>query len=118
MRFRSLLTHNCSLLTPGQVTGTDDYGRDIISIDKQDNIPCRVDKIRQSIGTDENGTDFVYINEIYFEGNHGITLDTEITNIRDKRGNPVLQGSFSVLQVLPLYNRSKLHHYQVTVQRK
>lgn len=118
LRFRTLLIHRCSLLIQGQVTGQDDYGRDIVSTIPVKDVPCRFDQIRQRSVADETGTDLIYEHVLYFDSDNGINLTTEISDITDKQGNPVLQGSFSVMNILPMYDRSKLHHYEVVVRRK
>lgn len=118
MRFRSLLIHRCSLLTIMNTGETDDYGRDIVSRIEQINVPCRFDQIRERAVSDETGTDFILENVLYFDQDHDITMETEFLNITDKKGNPVIQGSFSVINIMPIYDRSKLHHYEVAVKRK
>lgn len=117
MRFRTLLVHRCSLLTILNSGGTDEYGRDIINRVESMNVPCRFDQIRQRAVSDETGTDFLYDNVLYFDKDQEITLETEIHDIRDKEGNQVLPGSFSILSILPIYDRSKMHHWEVTVRR-
>lgn len=117
MRFRTLLIHRCTLLTQGTIIGQDDYGRDIIGSGEIPDVPCRFDRIRQRAAADETGTDFIYDNILYFDKEFSITLESKIQDIKDKEGNPILLGSFSVLDILPIYDRSKLHHYEVTVQR-
>lgn len=118
MRFRTLLIHRCSLLTTGTSEGTDEYGRDIISRIEHANVPCRLDQVQQGVVSDETGTDLVFQHLMFFDALHDITEETEIFNITDKKGNPVLPGSFFVKSIMPIFDRSKLHHYEVTVQRK
>jgi hypothetical protein len=118
MRFRTLLIHRCSLLTQGQVIGEDEYGRDIYGTVEVANVPCRVDQSRVIAVSDEIGTDLIVEPVLIFDVDYGIAFGTEILEITDKEGNPVLQGSFSVMSILPIYDRSKLHHYEVTVRRK
>ncbi|KAB2328934.1 hypothetical protein F7731_23565 [Cytobacillus depressus] len=117
MRIRTLLIHRCSLLTQGQVTGQDPYGRDIIEKVEIVNVPCRFDQIRQRAAANETGTDFLFENIFYFDANPEISLVEEITNVTDKEGNPVLPGSFSVVNIVPVYGIKKLHHYEVAVKR-
>lgn len=118
MRFKTLLIHRCSLLIAGAVTGVDDYGRDIIGTIESTNIPCKVDSIRQRASSDEAGTDFIFTNVLFLPPDQQIALDTKIIDVLDKQGNPVLQGSFVVQDILPIYDRSKLHHYEVTLQKE
>lgn len=117
MRFRTLLVHRCSLLTQGTVTGVDEYGRDIVQSIVHANVPCRFDEVRQRASSGDTGTDFIYENTLFFSDLYSIDLETKIENITDKEGNPVLPGSFSVKNILPVYKRSRLHHYEIKVQR-
>lgn len=116
MRFRTLLIHRCSLLTIGTVSGTDDYGRDIISRIVYANVPCRFDHVQQTAVLGDTGTDFIYEDVLYFDSDIPINLGDEIHDIQDKKGNPVLPGSFSIQKINPFYDRSKLHHYEVSIR--
>lgn len=118
MRFKTLLIHRCTLLVPGEKVGEDEYGRDIIGTSEFNNVHCRVDQIRLRQMRDEAGTDFVLDNVLYLAADQLISLDTAITDIKDKKGNPVLQGSFSVESMNPIYDQLKLHHYEVALKRE
>jgi hypothetical protein len=117
MRFKTLLIHRCTLLIEGEVTGTDPYGRDIIGTVEKNDVPCRADQIRTRSMTDDTGTDFILDYVLYVGAEQTVTLNTKVQNITDKQGNPVLQGSFSALSVNPIYDRNKLHHYEITLLR-
>lgn len=117
MKFEKLLVHRCTLVGKGKVTGRDPYGRDIVENITNKNVPCRFDEVRQSVSSDAYGNDFIYENILYF-GDIEISLSTEIKDIQDMKGNIILEGSYSISRLLPIYNRSKFHHWEATVQRK
>lgn len=116
--FRRLLIHRCTLIHPGQIIGEDDYGQDIVSDVTDKNIACRVDQIRERSSTSDTGTDFILTNVVHLPGEVVVTPDMRIVDIYDDKGIPVLIGSFTVLNIHPIYDREKLHHYEVALQRE
>lgn len=117
MRFERLLIHRCSLIGKGKVVGRDPYGRDIVEDDIKEDVPCRFDEVRQALSLDSNGNDFIYENVLYF-GEVDINLSTEIKDIRDLHGNIILEGSYSIFRLVPIYKRANFHHWEATVKRK
>lgn len=117
MRFKTLLIHRCDLTITGEKTGEDEYGRDIIGNIEKFDIPCKVDSIRQRASSDSTGTDFIYTNVLILPPDQMVTLETKINNVHDLQGNPVIQGSFVIQDILPIYDRSKLHHFEITLQK-
>lgn len=113
-----LLIHTCTLIYPGVKTGEDEYGQDIFSDAEYTDIPCRVDQIRERPSTSDTGTDFILTNVLYLTSEANISLDMLIKDIMDKEGNIVLPGSFGVMNLNPIYDREKLHHYEVSLQRE
>lgn len=118
MRFRTLLNHRCSLLTQGKVIGQDEYGRDIIEQVEIMNVPCRLDQIRQKVVAGEVGTDFVYEQVMFFDNDAEVTLVEEISHITDLEGVLIVEGSFSIDNINPVFGRKKLHHFELSVKRK
>jgi hypothetical protein len=116
MRFCTLLIHRCSLHTRRR-TGQDPYGRDITGSIETMNVPCRFDNVRARAVTDVKCTDFIYENIMYLDSREEIDLTSTLHNIIDEKGVLILEGSFSIVNILPIYNRSKLHHYEVAVKR-
>lgn len=115
--FRRLLIHRCTLITPGQVIGEDEYGQDIVSDVVDRGVACRVDQIRQRPSRDETGTDIILTNVLFLPSEVVVSPEMRIENILDKKGIPVLMGAFAVENILPIYDREKLHHYEVSLQR-
>lgn len=118
MRFKTLLVHRCSLLTAGESTGEDDYGRPIQSMIETINVPCRVDQVRERVVSGATGNDFILNNTLILGAKIPIFLDTQVLEIKDLDGNPVLEGSFSIENINPFYKGPKLHHYEIALQRK
>jgi len=118
MNFKKLLIHRCSLLTEGEATGEDDYGRPIPSTIESINVPCRVDQIRERTAYDSTGNDYIVTNVLFLDANETVASTTKIFHIEDLEGNPVLSGSFSVKDINPVYGRRKLHHNEITLQKE
>lgn len=118
MNFKKLLIHRCTLLTEGESTAEDDYGRPIPSTIESINTPCRVDQIRERVASDDTGNDFILSNVLFLDETQTVSLTTRIFHIEDLQGNPVLTGSFVVKNINPVYGRRKLHHTEVTLQRE
>lgn len=116
--FRRLLIHRCTLIHPGQKTGEDDYGQDIISDVSDINVACRVDSIRERPSTSDTGTDYILTNVLYLPSEAVVSLDMRIQDIFDKKGIPVLLGTYAASNINPIYDREKLHHYEVALQRE
>lgn len=118
MRFKTLLIHRCSLLTAGEAIGEDDYGRPIQTMIETINVPCRVDQVRERIVSGATGDDFILNNTLILGAKIPIFLDTQVLQIKDLEGNPVLEGSFSIETINPFYKGQKLHHYEIALQRE
>jgi len=118
MRFKTLLVHRCSLLTAGEATGEDDYGRPIQTTIETINVPCRVDQVRERVVSGATGDDFILNNTLILSAKIPIFLDTKILEIRDLEGAAVLEGSFSIENINPFYKGPKLHHYEIALQRE
>lgn len=117
MRFKRLLIHRCTLVGEYSVIGRDPYGRDITESKKYEDVPCRFDQIRTILTTDQYGNDYVSRNIFFFDSDIKITMDSKIEDVKDKHGNQVLEGTYSIRDILPIYRGSDLHHYEVEVQR-
>lgn len=115
--FSRLLIHRCTLIGEGIVIGQDDYGRDIFKESKVE-VPCRFDEVRQTAARDETGNDFIFINYLYFDSEVDISLESEVENIRDKSGTVIMPGVYSISRLVPIYNGSKLHHWEAIIQRR
>lgn len=115
---KRLLIHRCTLIHPGQVTGTDDYGQDIISDVIDSNVSCKADQIRERSSVSDTGTDYILNNVLYLPAEAIVSPDMRIQDILDNKGIPVLIGTFRVLSYNPIYDRNALHHYEVSLQRE
>ena len=118
MLFDRLLVHQCTLIAGGEVIGRDPYGRDIIKEKRIENVPCKFDQARTVLSTDQYGADFITRNMVFFSADYEVNMNMEIVDVRDKEGHEILTGSFTINDILPVYKGSKLHHYEVEVQRK
>lgn len=118
MRFKSLLNHRCTLLIEGEVTGQDEYGRDVVTSIENMNVPCKLDEPKFRSVPDDTGTDIIIDSMLFLHPKFQVDLGTTILNIVDLEGNPVIQGSFSVVDISPIYSLKKLHHYELTLRRK
>jgi hypothetical protein len=117
MSFSSLLIHECDLIQKNVVVGQDEYGRDIYGESVIPGIRCRADQLRTSSSRDEYGVDFIVENVVFFGPDVQIIEDMTVNNIKDLRGNLVLDGSFIIKDIFTVYGRVFLHHYEVTLQR-
>ncbi|MEN3781490.1 hypothetical protein [Priestia megaterium] len=117
MRFITMLNHRCTLFIQGEVTGQDDYGRDIVSNIESMNVPCKLDETVFRAVQDDTGTDTILDSILFLHPDYKVDLGTTILNIVDLEGNPVIQGSFSVQDIHPIYSLKKLHHFEVTLRR-
>lgn len=115
--FSRLLIHRCTLLGEGKVVGQDAYGRDIIEKEPEENIPCRFDKVQQRIGFDESGIDFLYENNLFLDKDVDLTLDTVIKDIKDQSGRILMEGSYRIERLTPVYDSSDLHHFEAVIQK-
>lgn len=117
MKFRSLLIQRCTLIHRNQKTGEDDYGQDIYEDVEVNNIPCRIDQIRQAASYGQTGTDYLISNVLYLDKDMKVSMDMIVRDLKDKKGNVILEGSFVADAVLPVYDRSKLHHFEITLRK-
>lgn len=117
MSFRKMLIHRCTLHIPGQQTGEDDYGQPTYSdpVDIKD-VPCRVDQVHKTVSVDPNGQNYI-TQYVLFTGT-GQELNNAMTvkDLKDKDGNVVLSGSFSLQDAQPIYGRARLHHYEAVLK--
>lgn len=106
------------MINPGVVTGTDPYGREIREDVPEPNVPCRADQITRRIATDANDSDVITQNVLFLSAERDVANNMKIQNIVDLDGNTVLDGSFTVEDINPVYARIRLHHYELTLQKE
>jgi hypothetical protein len=116
MSFRRLLTHSCTIVRTGQVTGEDPYGNPIKGTVPERNIPCRGSDIERRVTSDAYGTETVVENVLFLLPNQGFEEDSVITDIVDSRGNVVFEGTYKIASTKKLYRRSVLHHYELVLK--
>lgn len=114
--YKKLLIHRCTLIGQGEVVGQDDYGRDIVKESKVE-VNCRFDEVRQTTARDDTGTDFIFVNYLYFDSDIAISLESEVENIKDQNGFVILPGRYSISRLVPIYRGSNLHHWEAIIQR-
>lgn len=118
MRFSRLLIHRCTILKVGQVVGKDSYGRDKYEDISIPDVPCRVDQIRRVVTKDDFGTDVVVENILFLSPDQELDETMKIVNVKDKNGSDVLKGTFAIKKINPVYRRSRLHHYEITLEKE
>jgi hypothetical protein len=116
MNFDRHLIHRCTLVHTGIKTGEDDYGRDILEDVRYEGTPCRLDQLRERVGSGDTGSDYIISNMLFLSAKTDVRLDSRFEDIQDKDGNPLIAGSFLVETLNPIYARGRLHHYEVTLK--
>lgn len=117
MSLRRLLIHLCTTVTPGQKTGESEYGKPIYGTIRKENVPCRSDLIRQFKSSDMYGTDIMSTNMLFLKPDESFTEGTVFSDIRDKDGNILLEGTYTVDDIKPAYGRKRVHHYEVSLKK-
>lgn len=118
MSLRRLLIHTCTTTTPGQKTGETEYGKPIYGTVTKENVPCRSDLIRQFKSSDMYGTDVISKNMLFLKPDEDFTEQTKFSNIRDKEGKLLLEGSYTMDDSKPAYGRKRLHHHEVSLKKE
>lgn len=117
MRIESILIHRATVVVPGEETGKDAYGRPIFSLPTTRLIKCRLDHLQQRMSVDEEGRDVLWSYVLFTGPKETFDFNMQITNVIDKEGNVVVDGTFSIEQIFPSYQLSRLHHYELSLSR-
>jgi hypothetical protein len=117
MRIKNLLIHRATLLIPGEQTGEDSYGRPIFSNPTTKAVACRLDQLTTRVITDEEGKDITVSYVLFLGPNDKVDTNTQVTNVIDKDGNVVADGTFSVVNINAVYSMRNLHHYELQLSR-
>lgn len=117
MRLENLLVHRATLLMPGQESGKDAYNRPIFSEPTTKQVKCRLDQLRVRTSTDAEGEDVILSYILFLGPDENIDTDMSIYNVIDKQGNVVVDGTFHVENIHPVYGRRLLHHYEINLSR-
>lgn len=117
MSLRRLLIHRCTVVSTGVKTGETEYGKPIYGTSTVADVPCRADQIKQAVSTDAYGTDFITKNLLFLGPDQAFTETTQFLDIKDLKGNPVLEGSFSVESSKLAYGRRSLHHHEIILKK-
>lgn len=118
MSLRRLLIHRCTTVTPGQKIGETEYGKPIYGNVTKENVPCRSDLVRQFKSSDMYGTDVMTTNMLFLKPDEIFSEETRFSNIRDKQGNILLEGTYSVEDSNPAFGRRLLHHHEVSLKKE
>lgn len=118
MRFERHLIHRCTLTKQGIETGKDSYNKPIYGEVITQSVPCRVDQIRRRVSRDEYGTDVLVENILFLSSAEKIDTKTLVSDLKDKEGSVLLEGTHSVQSVNPIYKRDRLHHYEATLKKE
>jgi hypothetical protein len=117
MSFRKMLIHRCTLHITGEKTGDDDYGHPIYSNPEDiKDVPCRVDQVHKTVSVDPNGQNYITQYVLFTGSGQELNNSMTVTNLKDKDGNTVLSGSFSLQDAQPIYGRARLHHYEAVMK--
>ena len=118
MSFSRLLSHRATFhINTGDTGETDGYNHTPTTRQPVENVPCRVDRVKKTRSTDEKGTDFIYEHSLFCLPSAGLTEETRVTDIRDRAGNVILEGEFTVHNITPVYRRVTLHHFEAVLKR-
>lgn len=117
MKFKTTLIHRCTVIHSGQITGQDPYGQDIYDDVKIENVSCRLDSLKNSRSPGETGTDYLTSYMLFFDADMKISMNMKVMDLKDKYGNSILPGEFITDQILPIYDRRKLHHFEVKLKQ-
>jgi hypothetical protein len=118
MNIKNMLVHRCTIVHQGTVIGQDDYGQDIYGDLLEANIPCFADRIHQVVSSDDIGDDVVQRNKLFLPNDIDVSMSMKIRDITDKKGNPVIPGSFITEEVNPLYTRRGLSHFELRIRKE
>ncbi|PFP29406.1 hypothetical protein COJ96_10910 [Bacillus sp. AFS073361] len=117
MRISHLLIHCATVVVPGGQSGKDAYGRPIYSEPTTREIKCRLDQLRQSTSTDDEGKDVLWSYILFAGPEDSFDMNMQIREVVDKEGNVVAKGTYSIEQIFPVYQLSRLHHYELHLSR-
>lgn len=117
MRIDPILIHLATILIPGEQIGKDPYGRPIYADPQTKQIKCRLDQLHQRTSRDEEGKDVLWSYVLFVGPNENFDTNMKISNVVDKKGNIVANGTFYIEQIFPAYQQSRLHHYELSLSR-
>lgn len=117
MRLKNLLVHRATLLIPGSENGTDEYNRPIFSEPTTRQIQCRMDQMRVTTSTDEQGRDVIMSYVLFVGPDENLDPNMKIYNVIDQAGKVVAEGTFSIENIFAAYRLRSLHHYEVNLSR-
>ncbi|MCQ2010548.1 minor capsid protein [Sporolactobacillus sp. STSJ-5] len=117
MSFRKMLIHRCTLHIPGIKTGEDDYGQPIYSNPTEiEDVLCRVHQVHKTVSVDPNGQNYITQYVLFTGPGQELNNAMTVNDLKDKAGNAVLTGSFSLQDAQPIYGRTRLHHYEAVLK--
>jgi hypothetical protein len=112
-----MLIHRCTLHIPGQQTGEDDYGQPTYSDPENiENVLCRADQVKKFISRDTNGENYITQYVLFTGPGQELNNSMTVKDLKDRDGNVVLFGSFSLQDAQPIYGRARLHHYEAVLK--
>lgn len=118
MRIERLFNHLADMVTAGDSTEEDEYGRPIPGSGGSETIECRVDRVQAANSRDESGTDTIWTYNLICGPDVHINSGSRFANVRDKKtGAVIVDGSFAVDSFFPAYNGRRLHHYEVALKK-
>ncbi|WP_153465127.1 hypothetical protein [Sediminibacillus terrae] len=119
MRFKSLLNMECKLLEK-QSVGTDQYNRPIKDfVPVVEGLGCRADKMKRRVSRDEYGTDIIVETILFVDRDVEIQDEHKFKDIKEKKtGRVTYPGVYKVKDIAPVYKRSSLHHYEITLEKE
>lgn len=117
MSFKRSLIHRCTLVIPGQQTGTDEYNQPVYSDPQTINdVSCRSDQVKKFISRDANGANFITQYVLFTGPDQALDNSMTVKDLKDADGNVVLSGEFTMEDATPCYGRVSMHHYEATLK--
>ncbi|MBH8599074.1 MULTISPECIES: hypothetical protein [unclassified Thermoactinomyces] len=118
MRMELNFIHRCTLVTKGQQTGFDPYGRPIFDERLKPDVPCRVDQFNEEARWDDFGFEYG-VSYVLFLGPDLVLDETmKVRDIVDRVGRLVFPGLFLFQQIQPVFGRKGIHHYEVFLKKE
>ena len=117
--FKRLLIHSCTIMKKGFIIGQDENGRNIYQDQEAHDVPCRLDTIRKKIEKTDKSIDTVEKNILFMLPSDDVAAAVQVKDIRMRKtpDSIVLSGVFDIPEKNPVYGRTKLHHYEVELEK-
>lgn len=115
MSFKNLLPHTCEITLPGEITGTDDWGRPIHETKKPYKTSCRyvTEKAKRR---NTKGESIVIQTSLLLPKECELSSEMSIDNLCDAEGYKITDEPLVVDNIKRQTGAKKLHHYKVVLK--